>query len=56
MEIEKIEAIRRENNARLERFRRLRKKLEEKEIEIVRRGLDTIEELEQIEDKERVVV
>ena len=52
-EIEKMEQIRRENDARLERFRRLRKALHERELEMVRRGVENIEELERIEDEER---
>ena len=44
--IEKMERIRRDNDARLERFRRLRKALYERELEMVRRGIENIEELE----------
>jgi len=39
--------------ARWKRFERLREALKEKEIEMVRRGVDNIEELERIEDEER---
>ncbi len=41
--------------ARWKRFERLREVLKEKEIEMVRRGLDNIEELERVEDEERAV-
>ena len=53
-EIEKIKQIRRDNDARLERFKRLRKALYERELEMVRRGIKNIEELERIEDEKRV--
>ena len=49
-----MEQIRRDNDARLERFRRLRKALYERELEIVYRGIENIEELERIEDEERI--
>ena len=52
--IEKMEQIRRDNDARLERFRRLRKALYERKLEIVRRGIKNIEELERIEDEKRI--
>ena len=52
--IEKMEQIRRNNNARLERFKRLRKALYEREFKMVRRGIKNIEELERIEDEKRI--
>ena len=51
--IREIKRIRRKNNARLERFKRLCKALKSKEFEIIYRGLDNIEELERIEKEER---
>ena len=52
-EIQKsFEAIR-EAIARMERFKRLREVLKERELEIIRRKLDNIEELERIEEEER---
>ena len=52
--IEKMEQIRRDNDARLERFKRLRKALYERELEIVRRGIKNIKELERIENEKRI--
>ena len=52
--IEKIEQIRRNNDTRLERFRRLRKALYEREFEIVRRNIKNIKELKRIEDEKRI--
>ena len=46
------EAIR-EAMARIERFERLRKALGKREEDLIRRGLNNIEKLERIEDKER---
>ena len=43
----------REAIARMERFKRLRKVLKERKLEIIRRGLDNIKELERIEKEER---
>ena len=43
----------REAIARMERFKRLRKVLKKRKLEIIRRGLDNIEELERIEKEER---
>ena len=43
----------REAMARIERFRRLRKVLKERELEIIRRRLDNIEELERIKEEKR---
>ena len=43
----------REAMARMERFERLRKALNKREEDLIRRGLDNIEELERIEDEER---
>ena len=51
-EIRKIKEIRRKNNARLDRFERLRDSFKARKAEIVRRGLNNIEELERIEDEE----
>ena len=52
-EIQKsFEAIR-EAIARIERFKRLRKVLKERKLEMIRRGLDNIEELERIKKEER---
>ena len=53
--IERMEQIRRDNDARLERFKRLQKALYKRELEMVRRGIENIEELERIEDKKRVI-
>ena len=39
--------------ARMERFERLRKALSKREEDLIRRGLNNIEELKRIEDKER---
>ena len=52
-EIKEIKRIRRNNDARLERFERLRKALKLKEFEIIRYGLDNIEELKRKEEEER---
>ena len=46
------EAVR-EAIARIERFKRLRKVLKERKLEIIRRKLDNIKELERIEKEER---
>ena len=43
----------REAIARIERFRRLREVLKERKLEIIRRKLNNIEELERIEEEER---
>ena len=51
--IRKIKEIRRKNNARLDRFERLRDSFKTRKAEVVRRGLDNIEELERIEEEER---
>ena len=48
------EAIR-EAIARIERFERLREALSKREEDLIRRSLDNIEELERLEDKERVI-
>ena len=39
--------------ARIERFKRLRKVFKERKLEIIRRGLNNIKELERIEKEER---
>ena len=52
-EIRKIKEIRYENNARLDRFERLRDSFKTREAEVVRRGLNNIEELERTEEEER---
>ena len=52
-EIEKIEAIRRENDARFARFRTLQKSLREREIALVVKGANTLDELDRIEEEER---
>ena len=52
-EIRKIKEIRRKNNIRLDRFERLRNSFKAREAEVIRRGLNNIEELERIEDEER---
>ena len=52
-EIQKSFEIMREAIARIERFKRLRNILKERKLEIIRRGLDNIEELERIEKEER---
>ena len=52
-EIRKIKEIRRKNNVRLDRFERLRNSFKARKAEVVRRGLNNIEELERLEDKER---
>ena len=52
--IKKIERIRRDNDARLKRFRRLRKTFYERKLKIVRRGIKNIKELERIEDEKRI--
>ena len=51
--IKEIKRIRRKNNIRLKRFKRLRKALKLKEFKIIRRGLNNIKELERIEEEER---
>ena len=43
----------REVIARMERFERLREALNKREEDLIRRGLNNIEELERLEDKER---
>ena len=43
----------REAIARIKRFKRLRKVLKGRELEIIRRRLDNIEELKHIKEKER---
>ena len=52
-EIRKIKEIRRKNNARLDRFERLRDSFKTRKVEVVRRGLNNIEELERIEEEKR---
>ena len=52
-EIRKIKEIRRKNNVRLDRFERLRDSFKTRKAEVVRRGLNNIEELERIEEEER---
>ena len=52
-EIRKMKEIRHKNNIRLDRFERLRDSFKTRETEVVRRGLDNIEELEHIEEEER---
>ena len=52
-EIQKSFNIMREAITRIERFKRLRKVLKERKLEIIRRGLDNIEELKRIEREER---
>ena len=39
--------------ARIERFKRLREVLKERKLEMIRRGLDNIKELERIEKEKR---
>ena len=39
--------------ARIERFKRLRKVLKERKLEMIRRRLDNIKKLERIEEEER---
>ena len=51
--IKEIKRIRRKNDTRLERFKRLREALKLKKFKIIRRGLNNIEELERIEEEER---
>ena len=55
-EIQKSFKAMREAMARMERFKRLRQVLKERELEMIRRGLDNIEELERIEKEERDTV
>ena len=52
-EIQKSFEAMRKAIARMERFKRLRKILKERKLEMIRRGLDNIEELERIEKEER---
>ena len=52
-EIQKSFEAMREAMARIERFRRLREVLKERKLEIIRRGLDNIEELKRIKEEER---
>ena len=52
-EIQKSFETIREAIARMERFRRLRKVLKERELEMIRRKLNNIEELKRIEEEER---
>ena len=52
-EIQKSFKAIREAIARIERFKRLRKVFKERELEIIRRRLDNIEELERIKEEER---
>ena len=53
LEIRKIKEIRRKNNIRLDRFERLRDSFKAYKAEVIRRGLNNIEELKRIEDEER---
>ena len=53
LEIRKMKEIRRENDARLARFERLQESLEERELELIRRGLVSLEELDRVEEAER---
>ena len=52
-EIQKSFEVMREAIARIERFKRLRKVLKERKLEMIRRKLDNIKELEHIEKEER---
>ena len=52
-EIQKSFKAIREAIARIKRFKRFRKVLKERELEIIRYKLDNIEELERIKEKER---
>ena len=52
-EIRKIKEIRRENNARLDRFERFCNSFKAREAEVVRRGFNNIKELERTEEEER---
>ena len=52
-EIQKSFKAIREAIARIKRFRRLRKVLKERELKMIRRRLDNIEELERIKEEER---
>ena len=52
-EIQKSFEAMREAIARMERFKRLRKVLKERKLEIIRHRLDNIEELERVEEEER---
>ena len=54
--IKEIKRIRRENDARLKRFERLRKALKSKEFEIIRRGLNDIKELKRVEEEKRKAI
>ena len=51
-EIQKSFEAMREAIARIERFKRFRKVLKERELEIIRYKLDNIEELERIKEEE----
>ena len=53
LEIRKIKEIRRKNDIRLDRFERLRNSFKARKVEVIRRGLNSIEELDRIEDEER---
>ena len=55
-EIQKSFKAIREAIARIKRFKRLRQVLKERKLEIIRRGLDNIKELERIEKEERNAV
>ena len=55
-EIQKSFKAIREAIARIERFKRLRQILKERKLEMIRRGLNNIEELERIEKEERNAV
>ena len=50
-EIQKSFKIMRKAIARIERFKRLREVLKERKLEMIRRSLDNIEELERIEQE-----
>ena len=52
-EIQKSFKVIREAITRIERFKRLRKVLKEYKLEIIRRGLNNIEELERVKKEER---
>ena len=51
--LQKSRKAMREAMARMERFERLREALNKREEDLIRRGLDNIEELERIEEEKR---
>ena len=53
MEIRRIKEIRRKNDARLARFERLQESLESHKLELIRRGIENIKELDRIEAEDR---